>query len=132
MEGKLPDEKIDRAVKTMESWATSWPCDGEIGAVFFTATVNLHATVNGVPLKFFGNAGGIFGLGGDKIGGVLFSDNILALFFNTKTFEYHGFPHYTGVVFFDDDFNVLGHFEGDGIGLAGGLGGGLGGWNWDG
>ncbi len=130
--GKLPEEKIARAIDALKSWTTSWPCDGEVIAAIFTTKITLHAEPNGVSITFDGNAGGIFGIGLDKIGGVLFSDNILALFFNTMYFEYHGLPAYTGLIFFDRDHNVLGHFEGDGIGLTGGVGGGLGSWSWSG
>jgi hypothetical protein len=127
MQGKLDDAKLDAAAEAMTVATTAYPASAyAISLVFY---MHVEVQVNGAAQKFSGNAGGIGSAGAGGFFGNLYTDDLAQLYAKTGVFEYHGTPVYTGVTFWDNDHNFLGHFEGGGLGIMVGVGGGTGTWS---
>jgi Rhodococcus equi virulence-associated protein len=126
MQGKLDDAKLDAAAQAMTAAMTAYPASAyAISLVFY---MRVEVQLNGAAQKFSGNAGGVGQPGAGGFFGNVYTDDLAKLYAQTRVFEYHGTYVYTGVTFWDDDSNLLGHFEGGGLGIMVGVGGGTGSW----
>jgi hypothetical protein len=124
-EGKLDQEKIDGAVRTIQAAQTSYPAHGAIVSMIFY--LKFQVTVDGGK-QFNGNAGGVTTPGGGALFGDVYTEDINALYNNTVSFEFNATPVYVSLLFFDSNSTLLGHFQSGAVSTVTGLGGGSGSW----
>ncbi len=133
MAGILDDEKIAKAVHSLETETNSFPCSGGVFSFIFY----IHFGLNGNPVPgvgpqgpfFSGNAGGVSVPGGGSINGRVYTSDLASLVKNTVSFEFNAAAAYTGLLFFDASSNLLGHLEAASKSTVIGVGGGTGSWS---
>ncbi|MCB9529829.1 MAG: VapA/VapB family virulence-associated protein [bacterium] len=123
--GRLPQDKIDAASAKLEAATTSYSANGSIASAIFYLKVQVK--ISGGE-TFNGNAGGVATPGGGALFGDVYTDDINALYANTKSFELNAAAAYTSVLFFDGSSNLLGHFESGSVSTVIGVFGGKGSW----
>ncbi|WP_168199688.1 VapA/VapB family virulence-associated protein [Pantoea sp. CCBC3-3-1] len=125
----LDSEGIDRTIKQLGTMPSYQSYDLEIWAwvVYF----DIKATpTNGDGKSFSGKAGGLSGLVGGKAWGTLYTDDVLTLFENTKSFMFTAYGGvYEALYFYDKDHNLLGYIQAGGVTIAVGMAGGTGHWS---
>ena len=125
-EGKLEQEKIDTALRSIQAAQASYPAHGAIVSMIFY--LKFQVTVDGGK-AFNGNAGGASTPGGGALFGDVYTDDIDALYNNTVSFEFNSTPVYLSVLFFDGNSTLLGHFQCGAVSTVAGIGGGSGSWS---
>jgi hypothetical protein len=113
-EGKLDQEKIEAAARSIQATDTSYPARGSVVNRVFYSIWKL--AVDGGK-TFTGEAGGEGDPADWSFVGDVYTNDINALYSNTVSFEVNLTPVYMSMLFFDGDSNLLGHFQG-GAGLA--------------
>ncbi len=126
--GKLDDEKLENAVARLEAEdVTAYPAHGAIVSMIFYLKVQV--TVDQDQEVFNGNCGGASTPGGGALIGDVYTDDLEHLYAYTSTIELNGTSVYTSVLFFDDNSDLLGHFEAGAISTVNGVAGGSGEWS---
>ena len=78
--------------------------------------------------RFVGNGWGVAFLEAQQLS-VMYTPTIGKGYIDTANFYIYVTPVYSSIVFFDGNFNPLGHYQCGAIGMTGGTGGGLGSWS---
>jgi hypothetical protein len=125
-EGKLEQEKIDAAVRSIQAAQTAYPAHLTIVSMIFYLKFEL--TIDGGK-QFNGNAGGASTFGGGALPGDVYTDDIDALYNNTVSFQFTATPLYFGLLFFDGNAKLLGQFQCAAVSTVTGIGGGSGSWS---
>jgi hypothetical protein len=126
--GKLDEDKIDAAVKSLSTTTTSYPCTGSVASLIFYLKFQITITPAGGKV-FNGNAGGVSSPGGGALFGDVYTDDLNRLYSNTVSFEFQGTPVYLSILFFDGNSNLLGHAQCGAVSTVLGVGGGTGSWS---
>jgi hypothetical protein len=113
-EGKLDQEKIEAAARSIQAADTSYPAHGSVVSRVFYSIWKL--AVDGGK-TFTGEAGGEDDPADGSFVGDVYTNDINALYSNTVSFEVNLTPVYMSMLFFDGDSNLLGRFQG-GAGFA--------------
>jgi Rhodococcus equi virulence-associated protein len=130
MEGKLSEAQIDAAAEAMNAATTKYfAMFVPISLIFYVRVEVLiqdPAKLSTAPV-FGGDAGGIMPIlpiGG--FAGDVYTEDVNRLFTKTRVFETQILVVYSSVVFFDENWNLLGHYQGGGastnLGVAAGTG----------
>lgn len=125
--GVLEQEKIDAAVSKITLTTTSYPANGSVASFIFY--LKFQVIIKNGGKTFDGNAGGISTPGGGALIGDVYTDDINRLYSDTKSFEFNATPVYTSLLFFDNNSNLLGHFQAGAVSTVAGIGGGSGKWS---
>ena len=125
-EGKLDQEKIEAAARSIQAADTSYPAHGSVVSRDFYSIWKL--TVDGGK-TFTGEAGGEGDPAEGSFVGDVYTNDINALYSNTVSFEVNLTPVYMSMLFFDGDSNLLGNFQGGAVFTVVGIGGGTGSWS---
>lgn len=124
----LAEAELKSCVNTIKSAAAAVPAQGSfICAIFYW---RIFLTANNK--SFYGNAGGIGGVGGGSTNGDIYLANgvtMAQLQANTTSFQFNCAGVYLNVNFFDTNSNFLGSYQGGGVGTCPGTGGGTGSWS---
>ncbi len=126
VEGKMPADQLQSATTAMQAAATGYAANGSIASLLFYMQVQVQ--IKGGK-TFDGKAGGIGFPGGGALFGTVYTDNINALYANTKSFAFQATPVYFAVEFFDGNHNYLGTFQAGAVSIVTGTGGGSGHWS---
>jgi virulence-associated protein len=126
MHDKLDQEVIDSNVRALSAQTASQPATGAVSSMVFYLKFGVTVT-NGK--SFNGNAGGVSTPGGGALFGDVYTDNLDALYDRTVSFEFQATPVYLSILFFDDNSNLLGHFQSGAVSTVTGVGGGSGSWS---
>jgi hypothetical protein len=126
MEGKLDQEKIDAAARSIQADTGSYPAHGSVASFIFYLKFGVTVTDG---KTFDGDAGGATTPGGGALFGDVYTDDLNALYSNTVSFEFNATPVYTSLLFFDGNSNLLGHFQAGAVSTIAGVGGGTGSWS---
>lgn len=125
--GRMPPEKIDAAAAKLQATSSSsYSANGSIASAIFYLKVQVK--VSGGK-TFNGDAGGVATPGGGALFGDVYTDDINALYANTKSFELNAAAAYTSVLFFDGSSNLLGNFQSGSVSTVIGVFGGSGSWS---
>jgi hypothetical protein len=125
LRGKIADQEVEACLKSVRSATNKYPAGGAvICAIFYWRIWLQYAGKN-----FYGNAGGIGGLGGGSTNGDIYTDDINRLLVETASFQFNSAFVFLNVNFFNNSSQFLGHYEGGGVGICGGTGGGTGTWS---
>jgi Rhodococcus equi virulence-associated protein len=126
----LPAEVIDSAAAHLESApqaaTASYPAKGSIASMI--VWMRCECRVDGGK-QFTGDSWGISFPGGGALFGDVYTDDLNALYANTRSFALAATPVYTSFVFFDDNHSPLGSFQAGSVSTVSGTGGGKGGWS---
>ncbi|GAA0590257.1 VapA/VapB family virulence-associated protein [Caenispirillum bisanense] len=125
LQGKIPDEKLEAAVETMRKLSKRHAANGNLWSMVFY--LQIQVAIDGGK-QFQGRAFGISFPGGGANFGDVYTDDIERLYKATTTFQFNSTPIYFNVNFFDDDWNLLGHYHAAAISTVTGIGGGDGSW----
>lgn len=112
-----------RAVEAVA--ATAYPATGSVASVVFWMKWQVQCQGK----TFNGDSWGIAFPGGGALFGDVYTDNLNALFANTRSFAFTATPVYTAVYFFDGSSNLLGTFQAGSVSTVTGTGGGSGSWS---
>ncbi|MEA5456700.1 VapA/VapB family virulence-associated protein [Sinomonas sp. JGH33] len=126
VEGRLDQDKIDAAVSSLLAGAASYGANGNVASLIFY--LKFQVNVNGGK-SFNGNAGGISSPGGGALFGDVYTNDLQALYTQTRSFQFNATPVYLNINFFDGNGNFLGSFQSGGISTVLGTGGGSGSWS---
>ena len=125
LRGKIDDQEVEKTLKAIRNPAAAYSTGGSVlCAVFYW---RIWLTLRGT--NFYGNAGGIGGLGGGSTNGDIYTDDINKLFRETVSFQFNSAFVYLNVNFFNAHSQLLGNYQGGGVGICGGTGGGSGYWS---
>jgi Rhodococcus equi virulence-associated protein len=108
-EGKLDQEKIEAAARSIQTTDTSYPARGSVVSRVFYSIWKL--AVDGGK-TFTAEAGGEGDPADWSFVGDVYTNDINALYSNTVSFEVNLTPVYMSMLFFDGDSNLLAHFQG--------------------
>lgn len=124
----LEEPQMQEAVTAIQASAanTAYAANGSVASLIFY--MKFQVSVKGGK-TFNGNAGGIAVPGGGALFGTVYTDDINALYNNTKSFQFTCTPVYTSLVFFDGNSKVLGTFQAGSVSTVTGTGGGSGSWS---
>lgn len=132
MAGILPSNVLAGAKAALASQPlvaaanTAYPANGSIAAVVIWT--KCQCTIKGGK-TFDGSSWGIAFPGGGALFGDVYTDDLNALYANTRSFAMVATPVYTSFVFFDGNHNTLGSFQAGSISVTAGTGGGSGSWS---
>ena len=124
--GKLDQDTIGAAVKALTADTSTYPANGSVVSMIFY--LKFQVNVSGGK-SFNGNAGGISTPGAGALFGDVYTDDINALYANTVSFQFTATPVYLSLLFFDNNSNLLGHFQCGAVSIVTGVGGGSGHWS---
>lgn len=123
--GKLDQERIDEAVKSLKSAEGRYPATGSVASLIFYLKFQVNITDG---KSFDGHAGGASFPGGGALIGDVYTNDLERLYSDTVSFEFQATPVYTSLLFFDKHSNLLGHFQAGSVSIVTGIGGGSGSW----
>lgn len=124
--GKLEQDKIDAGVTALTATDTSYAANGSVASFIFYLEFGVNVTGG---KSFRGKAGGVSSPGGGALFGDVYTDDIDRLYRDTVSFEFQGTPVYLSILFFDNNSNLLGHFQAGAVSTVTGVGGGSGSWS---
>jgi hypothetical protein len=130
--GNIPDKELESCVNTIKAATGGIPANGSYICAIFYFRPSITINCGGKSWTFFGNAGGLGGIGGGSTNGdVYLADGVTCdeLVHNTKSFQFNGALVYFNINFFDANSKFLGSFHGGGVGTCPGTGGGTGSWS---
>ena len=126
LQGKADQNLIDSTVKEVSLMPKV--ASGKLEVLSFVFYTNWTLRISGGK-KFDGNSGGLSTPGGGHGLGDLYTNDINALYNNTKSFMFDAAVVYLSVTFFDAHSKVLGTFQSGGFATVLGTGGGTGHWS---
>uniref|UniRef100_A0A6C0JSP2 Uncharacterized protein n=1 Tax=viral metagenome TaxID=1070528 RepID=A0A6C0JSP2_9ZZZZ len=103
---------------------SSYPGTGSVASFIFYLRFNLDC--NGKTFK--GDGGGFSSPGGGILIGDVYTNNFEKMVLETDRFEFNCTPVYTSLLFFNDESNLLGHFQSGSVSTVLGIGAGSGKW----
>ena len=128
LHGKLDNERIDHAVRSLATTTASYPANGSVASLIFYLQFQVTITSPGGK-AFNGIAGGLSIPGGGPLFGDVLTDNINALYANTHGLAFTATPAYLAIYFYDSSSNYLGAFQSVAVSTVLGTGGGTGSWS---
>ena len=125
---KLEDDKIGEIVVALTAEDSEvYPAHGAVVSMIFYFKVQV--SIDDTNDVFNGSGGGVSTPGGGALIGDVYTDDLDTLLENTVSFECNMTSVYTSVLFFDNDSNLLGHFEAGSVSTTNGIMGGEGSWS---
>lgn len=123
---RLPSDALASLKAAIATQTTAHPAHGSVAGIVLYDKVQVVIN-NGKT--FDGDAWGLGGVGGGALFGNVYTDDLDALYRNTKRFQFTGTPVYVSVIFLDGSNRALGTFQSGGVSTVVGVSGGSGSWS---
>ena len=126
--GKMDDEILDAALRKIETTDTKYPATASIATIFFYTKIYCDIDDKVYGAKFTGDVFVTNSIGGCELQGYVYTDDIERLLNDTHSFEIISKKDNLSFLFFDNNSNLLGHFQAGAVSSSCGIFGGKGSW----
>jgi Rhodococcus equi virulence-associated protein len=124
--GKMEPEQITATMSAIANHSGKFSATGNvISAIFY---LEFRVFVSGGK-NFFGRGGGLSFPGAGQLLGDVYTDDLDRLYRDTVSFQFNATPVYLSILFFDNQTNLLGHYQAGAVSIVTGIGGGTGSWS---